>query len=124
MKYNKKNNKWIGLIIFITIAIIMYYKSNLILQHGLQLLSFSAIALIVYFFFSDVIFQKHKKMKKIPKNRKVITDKELDELAAWLQSDEGRKKIRESLDKADAVCKIIESMNDIDPKTWREPFNI
>lgn len=64
MKYNKKNNKWIGLIIFITIAIIMYYKSNLILQHGLQLLSFSAIALIVYFFFSDVIFQKHKKNEK------------------------------------------------------------
>ena len=53
-------------------------------------------------------------MKKIPKNKKIITDKELDELAAWLQSDEGRKKIRESQDKADAVCKIIESMNDID----------
>jgi hypothetical protein len=63
-------------------------------------------------------------MKKIPKNKKIITDKELDEIAAWLQSPEGRKKIRESQDKADAVCKIIESMNDIDPKTWREPFNI
>lgn len=66
MKYNKKNNKWIGLIIFITIVIIMYYTIglNVILQHGLQLLSFSAIALIVYFFFSDVIFQKHKKNEK------------------------------------------------------------
>jgi hypothetical protein len=63
-------------------------------------------------------------MKKIPKNKKIITDKQLDELAAWLQSDEGRKKIKESQDKAHAVCKIIESMNDIDPKILREPFNI
>jgi hypothetical protein len=63
-------------------------------------------------------------MKKIPKNKKTITDKELDELAAWLKSDEGKKKIRESLKNADAVCKIIEGMNDIDPKIWREPYNI
>jgi membrane protein implicated in regulation of membrane protease activity len=66
MKYNKKNNKWIGVIVFLIIAIIMYYivGLKLILQHGLQLLSFSAAALIIYYFFSDVIFQKSKKNEK------------------------------------------------------------
>ena len=63
---NKKYNKWIGLIIFIIIALIMYYSLglHLILEHGMQLLSFSAVTLIVYYLFSDVIFQKHKKNGK------------------------------------------------------------
>ena len=63
MKYNKKYNKWIGLIIFIAIVLVMYYSLglHLILQHGIQLLFFSAVALIVYYLFSDVVFQKHEK---------------------------------------------------------------
>ena len=66
MKYNKKYNKWIGVIIFIIIALIMYFSLGLriILQHGMQLLSFSAVALIVYYLFSDVVFQKSKKNGK------------------------------------------------------------
>ena len=66
MKYNKKYNKWIGFIVFIIIALVMYYSLGLflILQHGMQLLSFSAVGLIVYYLFSDVIFQKHKKNGK------------------------------------------------------------
>jgi len=66
MKYNKKNNKWIGLIVFIIIVLVMYYTLGLrlILQHGMQLLSFSAVGLIVYYLFSDVIFQKNKKNGK------------------------------------------------------------
>jgi hypothetical protein len=63
MKYNKKYNKWIGLIIFIITVLVMYYSLglHLILQHGMQLFSFSAVAIIVYYLFSDVVFQKHEK---------------------------------------------------------------
>ena len=66
MKYNRKNNKWIGLIIFIITVLVMYYSLglHLILEHGMQLLSFSAVTLIVYYLFSDVVFQKHKKNRK------------------------------------------------------------
>jgi TRAP-type uncharacterized transport system fused permease subunit len=66
MKYNRKNNKWIGLIIFIITVLVMYYSLglHLILEHGMQLLSFSAVTLIVYYLFSDVVFQKHKKDRK------------------------------------------------------------
>ena len=53
-----------------------------------------------------------------------ITDEELNELAEWLRSDEGKRIIRESLEKADIVCKLIEDMGKIDPKLWKEPFNI
>lgn len=35
------------------------------MKHGIALLSFLSIATIIYFFFSDVIFQKCKKYKKI-----------------------------------------------------------
>jgi TRAP-type uncharacterized transport system fused permease subunit len=66
MKYNRKNNKWIGLIIFIITVLVMYYSLglHLILEHGMQLLSFIAVTLIVYYLFSDVVFQKHKKNRK------------------------------------------------------------
>lgn len=53
-----------------------------------------------------------------------ITDEELNKLAEWLRSDEGRKKIRENQEKADIILKLIEDMGNIDPKIWREPFNI
>ena len=55
-------------------------------------------------------------------NKFPISDEELQRLADWLKSDEGRKKIRESQEDADKVCKIIDSMNDIDPKILRTPF--
>jgi predicted PurR-regulated permease PerM len=66
MKYNNKNNKWIGFIVFGIIVIAMYYSLGLrlILEHGIELLSFSAVGLIVYYLFSDVIFQKSKKGTK------------------------------------------------------------
>ena len=62
--------KWIYLIIFIAIALIIYFSLGLrIIEHGMQLLSFSGVAIIIYYLFSDVIFQfitnpkllKHKK---------------------------------------------------------------
>lgn len=57
-------------------------------------------------------------------NKFPISDEELQRLAEWLKSDEGREKIREALKKADETNKIIDSMRDIDPKKLREPFTI
>ena len=51
-----------------------------------------------------------------------ITDEELQKLADWLKSDEGKKAIKESQDKADAANKIIDKMRDIDPKWLTEPY--
>ena len=65
-----------------------------------------------------------KKIAEMEGKRPMLTQEELDRLTKWLQSDEGRRKIRESQDKADAVCRIIDSMNEIDPKILTEPFNI
>jgi hypothetical protein len=56
--------------------------------------------------------------------KKGLTQKELDDLRDWLQSDEGKQTMKEALEKADETCKIIDSMRDIDPKKLREPFNI
>lgn len=67
---------------------------------------------------------EYKLVPVTPIIKKGLTQKELDDLRNWLLSDEGRKIIKESQKKADAVCKIIDSMNDIDPKILREPFNI
>ena len=50
-----------------------------------------------------------------------ITDEELQRIAEWLKSDEGRKKIREGQEAGD---KIIDKLRDIDPEKLREPFNI
>src|ERR1035437_8487538 len=152
MKYNKKNNKWIGVIVFLIIAIIMYYivGLKLILQHGLQLLSFSAAALIIYYFFSDVIFQKRKTInvpeeeldmfakhgvktivagsKRINlvkrKKKRVFTDEELDKVGVWLKSPEGIKALKDAQGGTSEVEKIIENMNKIDPQLLKEPFNI
>ena len=55
-------------------------------------------------------------------NKKPISDEELQRLADWLKSDEGRKKIRESQETADEVCKIIDSMNNISPELLHTPF--
>ena len=60
----------------------------------------------------------------VVKEKKSLSQKEFDDLKEWLQSDEGKRIIKENLNKADAVCRIIDSMNDIDPKILREPFNI
>lgn len=57
-------------------------------------------------------------------NKFPITDEELQRLDEWLKSDEGRDKIREALKKADETNKIIDSMNDIDPKILNTPYNI
>ena len=54
-------------------------------------------------------------------NKNPITDEELQRLAEWLKSDEGRKKIREGQEAAD---KVIDMLRDIDPEKLREPFNI
>ena len=51
-----------------------------------------------------------------------ITQEELDRLAEWLKSDEGRKAIRESQETANEVNKIIDKMRDIDPEKLREPY--
>lgn len=55
---------------------------------------------------------------------KKLSDDELQRLSDWLISDAGKKIIRESQDKADAVCKIIEEMNKIDPKILNQPYTI
>ena len=55
-------------------------------------------------------------------NKNPISDEELLRLADWLKSDEGREKIRKSQEDAENVCKIIDSMNDINQKTLTTPF--
>lgn len=57
-------------------------------------------------------------------NKNPISDEELQKIADWLKSDEGREKIREALRKADEDCKIIDKLRDIDPAKLREPFTI
>ena len=52
---------------------------------------------------------------------KTFTDEELQALADWLKSDEGKAKIKEAQEKSDDV---IDKLRDIDPKILREPFNI
>lgn len=49
-----------------------------------------------------------------------ITQEQLDNLAEWLQSDEGRKTIIESQKRAE---KEIAELFKIDPKKLREPFD-
>ena len=51
--------KWIGLFLFIVAVLIMYYSIGLriIMEHGIQFISFSAVVLLIYFFISDVVFQ-------------------------------------------------------------------
>jgi hypothetical protein len=53
-----------------------------------------------------------------------VNSLKLKRLAEWLQSDEGKKAIKNGQEKADAVCKIIDKMNDIDPKILKDPFTI
>jgi hypothetical protein len=53
-----------------------------------------------------------------------VNSLKLKKLAEWLQSDEGKKAIKDGLEKADAACKIIDKMNDIDPKILKDPFTI
>ena len=49
---------------------------------------------------------------------------ELRILELWLKSEEGRKTIKESQEKSDEVCKIIEQMNYIDYVTLNRSFTI
>jgi hypothetical protein len=51
--------KWVVLFLFIVGVLVMYYSLGLriIMEHGIQFISFSAVALLIYFFISDVIFQ-------------------------------------------------------------------
>jgi hypothetical protein len=51
-------------------------------------------------------------------------DEQLEQLATWLRSEEGKRIIRESQVKVSEAEKIIDKMNDIDPKILREPFTI
>ena len=50
-----------------------------------------------------------------------FTDEELLKLKEWLQSEEGKRKMREGQEAAD---KIIDKLRDIDYDKLREPFNI
>jgi len=54
-------------------------------------------------------------------NKFPISDEELQRLADWLKSDEGKKKIKESQEAAD---KVIDMLRDIDYDKLREPFTI
>lgn len=59
MTIKKKNIKWILAGILAVVGIIMYNSLilRLALQHGIALLSFFGGGLIIYFLFSDIIFQ-------------------------------------------------------------------
>jgi len=53
-----------------------------------------------------------------------FTREELDGIAVWLQSDEGKKKMKEGQEEAERIIKQFEKDMEIDPETLREPFNI
>jgi hypothetical protein len=53
-----------------------------------------------------------------------IFDEEMAKLAAWLKSEEGLRRIRESQQIVSEVEKAIENMKKIDLKKLREPFTI
>jgi hypothetical protein len=53
---------------------------------------------------------------------KRISERELNKLAKWLKSKEGRKKIRESQKTVDQTRKLIDQMNDIDHKILTDHF--
>jgi hypothetical protein len=60
--------KWICVLIFVVIIIVCTYSTyilGILMKHGIALLSFLGISLIIYFFFSDAIFQKCKTCKKL-----------------------------------------------------------
>jgi hypothetical protein len=60
------------------------------------------------------------KVKEKPKVS--VSEAELQRLTEWLQSTEGREKIRKSLERGES--QIEELFKDIDPETLRRPFNI
>ncbi len=66
--------------------------------------------------------EKLKKMVETP--RPSVSQEELDKLAAWLDSDEGKRVMKEAINKANEVCDTLERAFDVDPKLLREPFNI
>jgi uncharacterized UBP type Zn finger protein len=51
-----------------------------------------------------------------------ISEEQLQKLAEWLNSEEGRKALAESQERAQR--EIEELFKDIDPKILTEPFNI
>ena len=53
-----------------------------------------------------------------------FTQEELDGISAWLQSDEGKQKMKEGQENAEKFCDELNKNNQIDPKILREPFNI
>jgi len=53
----------------------------------------------------------------------MITDEELQKIADWLKTDEGKQKVREALENSE-TDKVFDKMRDIDPEKLREPFNI
>jgi hypothetical protein len=67
-----KNIKWILAGILVVVSIIMYHSQilHVALEHGMILLSFTGAALIVYFLFSDVVFQ-FIKSPVLKKNKKL-----------------------------------------------------
>jgi uncharacterized protein (DUF1330 family) len=74
----------------------------------------------------NYVVKEKKKLHylKVNNPQSSISDEELQKLKAWLISEEGKRIIREAQEKADADCKIIDKLNDIDPKKLREPFTI
>ncbi len=53
-----------------------------------------------------------------------LFDEEMIKLAAWLKSEEGRKRIRESQQIVSEIEKFIDDASKIDLKKLREPFTI
>ena len=60
--------KWICVLIFVAIIGLCTYSTfilSILMKYALKIISLLGVTLIVYFFFSDVIFQKCKKCKKL-----------------------------------------------------------
>ena len=49
-----------------------------------------------------------KKLAEMKVKRLSISDEEIDKLAAWLKSDEGKQKIKENQEKAENFCKELD----------------
>lgn len=90
-------------------------EAKIALKIGDYIYSFHGDGLLV---FQNCPPNKYQE-KKLP-----INQEELDKIAVWLKSPEGRLALKNSQENCSEIEKIIEKMGDIDPKILREPFNI
>lgn len=72
----------------------------------------------------ECIYKINEFTEKLPIATRTVSDEELSKLKKWLESEGGKRTIRDCQEKAEETCKIIDELREIDPDKLREPFNI